>query len=100
MCVCVGGGGAVYLRLSPSQLFCIKMGSDESNFNVSLIARGIVTRQCPQTTTFEEKGEPNQGIEQMLSAYQPSALPLGQIGSLPFSAYRCVLLFDTELPRQ
>ena len=33
------------------------MGSDESHFNVSLIVRGKVTRQCPQTTTFEEKGE-------------------------------------------
>ena len=37
---------------------CIKMGSDESHFNVSLIARDKATRQCPQTTTFEEKGEP------------------------------------------
>ena len=36
----------------------IKMGSDESHFNVSLIVRDKVTRQCPQTTTFEEKGEP------------------------------------------
>ena len=38
----------------------IEMGSDESHFNVSLIVRVEVTRQCPQTTTFEEKGEPNQ----------------------------------------
>ena len=36
---------------------CIKMGSNESYFNVSLIVRDKVTRQCPQTTTFEEKGE-------------------------------------------
>ena len=36
------------------------MGSDESHFNVSLIVRDKVTRQCPQTTTFEEKGEPKQ----------------------------------------
>ena len=27
---------------------CIKMGSDESLFNVSLIVRNKVTRQCPQ----------------------------------------------------
>ena len=39
---------------------CIKMSSDGSHFNVSLIARDKVTRQCPQTTTFEEKGEPKQ----------------------------------------
>ena len=32
---------------------CIKMSSDERHFNVSL----IVTRQCPQTTMFLEKGE-------------------------------------------
>ena len=39
---------------------CIKTGSDESHFNVLLIGRDKVTRQCPQTTTFffEEKGEP------------------------------------------
>ena len=36
---------------------CIKMGSDESRFNVPLIVRDKVTRQCPQTTFFEEKGE-------------------------------------------
>ena len=37
----------------------IKMGSDESgHFNVSLIVRDKGTRQCPETTTFEEKGEP------------------------------------------
>ena len=62
--------------------FCIiKVGSDESHFNVSLIVRDKVTRPCPQTTTFnvsvgsdgqshktvstnhnlfEEKGEPKQ----------------------------------------
>ena len=35
--------------------FCIKMGSNESHFNVSLIVRDKVTRQCPQNTTFEER---------------------------------------------
>ena len=39
---------------------CIKMGSDESHFIVSLIVRDKVARQCPQTTAFEEKGEPKQ----------------------------------------
>ena len=37
---------------------CIKVGSDESHFNVSLNVRDKVTRQCLQTTIFEEKGEP------------------------------------------
>ena len=56
---------------------CIKIGSVESHFNVSLIVRDKVTRQCLQTTTFEEKGEPKRGP----STYQPNALPLGQTGS-------------------
>ena len=56
------------------------MGSDESHFNVSLIVRDKVTRQCPHTTTFEERraeAESNRG-----PAYQPNAVPLGQTGSL------------------
>ena len=44
--------------------------SDESHFNVSLIVREKVTRQCPQTTTFEEKGEPK------LSGFEPRSLCL------------------------
>ena len=36
---------------------CVKMGSDESHFNVTLIVRDKVIRPCPQTTTFEEKGK-------------------------------------------
>ena len=47
---------------------CIKMGGDESHFNVSLIVRDKVTRQCTQTTTFEEKGEPKR--------YRTEVLPL------------------------
>ena len=39
---------------------CIRMDIDESDFNISLIVRDNVTRQYPQTTTFEEKGEPKQ----------------------------------------
>ena len=58
------------------------MGSDESHFNVSLTVRDKVTRQCPQTTTFEEKGEPKRiRTEAPLHAYQPNALPLDQTGS-------------------
>ena len=37
---------------------CDKMGSDESHFIASLIVRDTITRQCPQTTTLEEKAEP------------------------------------------
>ena len=57
------GGEGDYIpiaTLSPPNDSCIKVGSDESHFNVSLIVRDKVTRQCPQTTTFEVKGEPKQ----------------------------------------
>ena len=60
---------------------CIKMGSDESHFNVSLIVRDIVTRQCPQTTTFEEKGEPKQYRTEVLPLTKPNALQPGRTGS-------------------
>ena len=67
----VGGRGRVYTyrytvttRMTPA----LKVGSDESHFNVSLIVRDKVTRPCPQTTTFEEKGEPKR--------YRTEVLPL------------------------
>ena len=79
----VGEEGEFYLSLHCHYQndFCIKMGSDESHFNVSLIVRDKVTRQCPQTAVFEEKGEPKRIRTEDLSAYQPNALPLGQTGS-------------------
>ena len=54
--------------------FCIKMGSDESHFNVSLIVRDT-----------HQRGP---------SAYQPTALPLGQTGSLTdcLEQDACILL--------
>ena len=52
-----------------TKMTCIKMGSDESHFNVSLVERDkVTTGQCPQTTTFEEKGEPKR--------YRTEVLPL------------------------
>ena len=45
---------------------CIKVGSDESHFDVSLTVRDKVTRQCPQTTTSEEKGEPKRNRAEVL----------------------------------
>ena len=55
-----GGRGILYTYRDTvtTRMTCIKMGSDESHFNVSLIVRDRVARQCPQITTFEEKGEP------------------------------------------
>ena len=54
-----GGGGG-----RGGQGICIKVGSDESHFNVSLIVRDKVTRrQCPQTTTFMKRKGSRSGIE-------------------------------------
>ena len=46
----MGRGKIIYLSLHCHHQndSCIKMGSDESHFNVSLIVRDKVTRQCPQ----------------------------------------------------
>ena len=60
-----GGGGRgrlLYLLLHchHQNTSCIKMGSDESYFSVSLIVRDKVTRLRPQTTIFYQKGEPKQ----------------------------------------
>ena len=56
----VGEREIIYLSLHCHHRndICINVGSDESHFNVSLIVRDKVTRLCPQTTIFEEKGEP------------------------------------------
>ena len=57
-----GGGGRgrgyIYRYTVATRMTCLKMGSDESHFNVSLIVRDKATSPCPQTTTFEEKGQP------------------------------------------
>ena len=54
-----GNGDIIHLSLHCHHQndSCIKMGSDESHFNVSLIMWDKVTRQCLQTTMFEDKGE-------------------------------------------
>ena len=69
--------------LSPPELPLL--GSDESRFNVSLTVRDKVTRQCPQTTIFEEKRRAEADSNRGPSAYQLNALALGQTGSLSSS---------------
>ena len=65
----VGRGRVYTYRYTvTTRMTCIKMGSDESHFNVSLIVRYKVTRPCPQTRTFEEKGQPKR--------YRTEVLPL------------------------
>ena len=57
-----GGRGRLYTHhyTVTTRMTCIKMGSDESHLNVSLIVRDKVTRRCSETTIFEEKGEPKE----------------------------------------
>ena len=76
-----GGGGRGRLYLMPHSHHqndtCIKMGSNESHFNVLLIMRDKVTRRCLQTTSFEERrGEVDLGGGP--SAYEPKPLRQGQ----------------------
>ena len=72
-----GGGEIIYLSLHCHHQddSCIKTGSDESHFNVSLIVRDKVTRQCPQITTFLKRKENRSEID-------PEALLLTQSKSL------------------
>ena len=77
-----GGGDIIYLSLHCQHQidFRIKMGSDESHFNVSVGSDGQSHKTVSANhNLFEEKGEAvsNRGP----SAYQPNALPLGQTGS-------------------
>ena len=55
----------IYLSLHCHQKndSCIKTGSDEIHFNVSLIVRDKVTRQCPQTTTYLKRKESGSWME-------------------------------------
>ena len=79
-------GEIIYLSLHCHHQngFCIKMVSDASHFNASLTVRDKVTRQCPQTTTFEEKGEPKLIRTEVPLLSRPNALSLGQTGLLVF----------------
>ena len=68
----MGGGGEqgdyIYLSLlhCTTRMTCIMMGSDESHFYVSVTVRDKDTRQCPRTTTFEQKVEPKRNLTDIL----------------------------------
>ena len=60
------------------------MGSDESRFSVSVESDGQSHKTVSKNhNLFEEKGEPKRYRTEVLPAYQPNALPLGQTGSQP-----------------
>ena len=72
------------VTLSPHQNdSCIKMGSDERHFNVSVWTKSQDSVHKPQPFRRERRAEAvsNRGP----SAYQPNALPLGQTGSCNLS---------------
>ena len=80
-----GGGGRgreyTYHYTVTTRMTCIKMGSDESHFNVSLIVRDKVTKPSTNHNFWRERrveAVSNRGP----SIYQPNALQLGQTGSL------------------
>ena len=50
---------------------CIKMGSDESHFNVSLIVRDKVTETVFISTNFEERGKPKRNRALLLTSLTP-----------------------------
>ena len=56
---------------------CIKMGSDESHFNVSVGSDGRKSQDSVHKPQRRAEAVSNRGP----SAYQPNALPLGQTGS-------------------
>ena len=61
--------------------FCIKVGSDESHFNVSLIVRDKFSHKTVSTDyNFGRERRAEADSNRGPSAYQPTALPLGQTG--------------------
>ena len=81
-----GGGGRgretiPSAKLLPPEWFCIQMGmgSSVSHFNVSVIVGGQSHNQTVSINILREGIR--SGSHQSSSAYQPSALPLGETGS-------------------
>ena len=62
-----GARGRLFLRLQ-SHLHdsCIQIGSNASHFKALLIVMDKLTRRCPQTITFAEKGEPKRNRTEVL----------------------------------
>ena len=64
----VGEGGRLYTyryTVTIQNDSCIKMGSNDSRFNVSLTVMDKATRQCPQTTLLK-RGEPKRNRAEAL----------------------------------
>ena len=71
----------LYLAVHHHQNYsCIKMGSDGSHFNVSLIEKDKVTKTV-SINNFRRERRIEAVSNRGPPAYQPNALPLGQTGS-------------------
>ena len=68
------------------------MASDESRFNISLIVMDKVTRQYPQTTTFEERVQPQRNRTKVL-------LLSSRINAKPAHSKNSPLLATLHSPR-
>ena len=89
-----GGGEGDYIYLSlhchHQEDFCIKMGSDESHFNVSVGSDGQSHKTVSTNhNLFEEKGEPKR--------YRTEVLPLTSLMPYPHSkpAHKPILIIIT-----
>ena len=74
----------IYLSLHchHQNYFCIKVGSDESHFNVSVGSYGQSHKTVSTNhNLFSRKRRAEAVLNRGPSAYQPNALPLGQTGS-------------------
>ena len=61
---------------------CIKMGSDESHFNVSVGSDGQSHKTVSTNHNFRRERKAEAVSNRGTSAYQPNTLPLGQTCSL------------------
>ena len=78
------GRGRVYTYhyTVTTRMTCIKMGSDESHFNVSVGSDGQSRKTVSTNHNFWREKRTEAVSNRGPSAYQPTALPLGQTGSL------------------
>ena len=97
-----GGRGRLYLSLHCHHHndACIKMGGDESHFNVSVIVRDRVTRQCPQTTTFKERGEPKRNRTEVLLLTSLTPYRQAKPASLMIGGSRHFIFYAYDPPRR
>ena len=115
MCVCVcvrvracvwlgrGYGGRERGRLYTYRYAvttCIKMGSDEIHFNVSLIMRDKVTGYCPQNTTLEERRKPKRNRTEVLLLTSLTPYRLAILAHTPTHRFRGLFIFRGHLTRE